>query len=51
MTTRDLLSLGLFQQYFLILRWYKTPCVGGRKLGKGRYALDLSYISLIFETY
>lgn len=47
----DIISISILQDIRISIRIYTDWNIGIRKLGKGRYALDFTYISLIFELY
>lgn len=49
MDSKDIISLGIWQCCFITLRFYPEPLFGWRYLGKSRRALDLGYLSFIFE--
>lgn len=51
MVTIDLVSISILNDFIFSIRVYRDSNFGFRKLGKGRYAIDLTFISLIFEVY
>jgi len=51
MRSRNLICVSVLQEYDFTIRVYADARWGWRKLGCQRYALDLGYLSLVFEHY